>query len=216
MGREIEYRYEAATVEGFIQQLAVCYIKNGYFFYVTGHVREGKDPRNVDRKILDRYGIAVSKFTRARRKKAGRANLHYLRHGRFFIIVATHGAHPFFSEERDTIRDARRVPIKYAGYALSYSGGAPRVRIDKGTELNLKAYFEDIATKASAKSLAAQLHKLPFEPYGGVYDQLREIFRAVEERRKAAGLERVPFSAVRWKRRRVKPFEKGAKPTSPH
>jgi hypothetical protein len=207
MKREIEYRYEAASVEGFIQQLAVSYLKNGYFFYVTGHVREGKDPRSVDRKILDRYGIAVSKFTRARQKKAGRANLQYLRHGRFFVILATLGVHPFFSEERNTIRDARRVPIKYAGYALSYRNGAPCVRIDKGTELNLKAYFEDIATKASVESLAGQLYKLPFEPYAPVYDQFREIFRAVNERRKMAGLEKVPFTAVRWKRRRVKPFE---------
>jgi hypothetical protein len=209
MGRRIEYRCEAATVEGFIQQLAVSYLKNGYFFYVTGHVREGKDPRSVDRKLLDRYGIEVSKFTRARQKKAGRANLQYLRHGQFFVILATLGVHPLFSEERDTIRDARRVPIKYAGYSVGYRGGRASVRIDRGTELNLKAYFEDIATKASAESLAAQIRRLPFEPYAPVYDQLRGILRAVNEQRRVAGLTAVPFSAVRIRRRIVKPFEGG-------
>lgn len=212
MGRRIEYRCEAATVEGFVQQLAVSYLKNGYFFYVTGHVREGKDPRGVDRRILDRYGIEVSKFTRARQKKAGRANLQYLRHGQFFVILATLGVHPLFSDERDTIRDARRVPIKYAGYSVGYRGGRASVRIDRGTELNLKAYFEDIATKASAESLAAQIRRLPFEPYAPVYDQLRGILRAVNEARRVAGLAAVPFSAVRVRRRIVKPF--GSKPPS--
>ena len=77
--RAIEYRCEASSVEGFIQQLAVSYVKNGYFFYVTGTIPESKDPRETDQKILTQYGIEVSKFTRARRKKAGSANLHYLR-----------------------------------------------------------------------------------------------------------------------------------------
>ena len=38
------YRCEANSLAGFIQQLAVCYLKNRYFFYVMGCVREGKDP----------------------------------------------------------------------------------------------------------------------------------------------------------------------------
>ena len=38
------YRYEATTVEGFVQQLAVCYFRNRYWFYVLGEVPEGKDP----------------------------------------------------------------------------------------------------------------------------------------------------------------------------
>ena len=38
------YRYEATSVAGFIQQLAVCYVGRGYWFYVTGTVPEHKDP----------------------------------------------------------------------------------------------------------------------------------------------------------------------------
>ena len=80
MAERFIYRCEATSVEGFIQQLAVSYVRNGYFFYVTGSVREGRDPSEIDRKLIERYGIDVSKFTRARRKKAGLANIHYLRH----------------------------------------------------------------------------------------------------------------------------------------
>jgi hypothetical protein len=42
------YRAEATSIGGFIQQLAVSYVRNGYWFYVAGSVPEGKDPRAID------------------------------------------------------------------------------------------------------------------------------------------------------------------------
>ena len=36
------YRCEAASVEGFIQQLAVSYVAKGYWFYVTGRIPHHK------------------------------------------------------------------------------------------------------------------------------------------------------------------------------
>src|SRR5262245_25058525 len=106
------YRYEATSLPGFIQQLAVSYVGRGYFFYVAGWVPRKKPPAAVDRKLIDRYEIAVSKWARTRRRGQGKANLHYLRFGRFFVLLATHGDHPFFAQEAAVIRDARRVPIK--------------------------------------------------------------------------------------------------------
>src|SRR5688572_3638982 len=90
------YRSEATSVEGFVQQLACCYLRHGYWWYVTGVVPPGKDPLSVDRKLIAKYGIGVSESTRARRKRSGQANLQYLRHGRFFVILATKGRHRFF------------------------------------------------------------------------------------------------------------------------
>jgi hypothetical protein len=52
-----------------------------------------------------------------RLQRVGIANIHYLRHDRFFVLLATHGHHPFYDDEAGNIRDARRVPIKFAGYA---------------------------------------------------------------------------------------------------
>jgi hypothetical protein len=77
------YRYEAKSIDGFVQQLAVSYVANGYFFFVTGVIPEGKNQRHVDEKLIAKYGIDVSKFTRARRKAHGQANVQYLRFGRF-------------------------------------------------------------------------------------------------------------------------------------
>ena len=51
----MKYRCEATSVAGFVQQLAVAYVGRGYFFYVTGELPERKDPRAVDRRIIEKY-----------------------------------------------------------------------------------------------------------------------------------------------------------------
>jgi len=81
------YRCEATSVEGFIQQLAVACVANGYWFYVTGTIPHHKDPCAVDRRLIVRYSIDLSKWTRTRRKRAGLGNVQYLRHGRCFVIT---------------------------------------------------------------------------------------------------------------------------------
>src|SRR4051812_20068756 len=103
----MHYRCEAVTVEGFIQQLAVAYVARGYFFYVTGHIPERKAANRVDEKLVERYHIDLSRWARARRKRAGRANVQYLRHKDFFVLLATHGEHPFFEEEGPNVHDVR-------------------------------------------------------------------------------------------------------------
>lgn len=209
MGNGFEYRCEAASLHGFIQQLAASYLRHGYFFYVTGTIRDGKDPRDIDRRIIDRYGLAISKFTRARRKKAGAASVQYLRHERFFVLLATHGKHRFFEEEVG-IKDARETPIRYEGYSVSVRAGRSCVRIDRGTYLNIKAYFEDVATKRSAEVLGRQLFSLPFSPYAPVRTQLFAILRAVNRARQVAGFEAVPKTVIRIRRVPVKTFEERA------
>ena len=93
------YRCEANNVSAFIRQLAVGYVCRGYFFYVQGRIPEGKDPTKTDEKIIGQYGIAQSKWAKARGRKRGEASIQYLRHGREFVILATHGGHRFFTDE---------------------------------------------------------------------------------------------------------------------
>jgi len=116
MGKKrVEYRCVATSVEGFVQQVAVQYLRHGYWFYVAGIVPEGKDRAAVDAKLIKKYGIDVSRWERTRRKRAGLANMQYIRHERVFLLMASHGQHRFFKDEAGEIRDARRAPIKYAG-----------------------------------------------------------------------------------------------------
>ena len=201
------YRCESTSVKGFVQQLAVSYLAHGYWFYVVGQVPEGKDPRKVDEKLVARYQIDLSKWARARRKRAGLANLQYLRFGRFFILLATHGTHAFFEDEAASIRDARKTPIRFCGYAISYRNGHPHVRIEQEEYKRLRAYFLDLALHRSAERLGGELARLPFEPYAPVRGQLLAVLRAVNRERKRAGFEPVPKSCFRLVRRVCRPFE---------
>jgi hypothetical protein len=217
------YQCEATSVSGFVQQLACNYLPHGYWLYVTGWIPDRKDPCQVDRKLLAKYRIGISRQARARRKLAGFANLHYLRHGQFFVILATHGRHSFFADEAKVVRDIRRRPIKFAGYSISVKedsarkrarapGAAARkwrvhVRIERERYLELKAYFVSVATRWSAELLRSQFHALPFEPYAPVRQQLLNILRLVNKARGFAGFEKIPSDVLRFRRQIVRPFE---------
>lgn len=219
------YRCEATSPAGFVQQLVSCYLPHGYWFHVSGCVPEHKDPRGVDAKLITKYGIDISRQSRARRKQVGIANVHYLRHERFFVLLATYGHHAFFEEEEDNIQDVRRVPIKFAGYSISVKKGgyrrkaspeSPAVRDDKwrvrvqiGREpyRDLKAYFLDIALRRTTEQLGRELYNVRHEPYAPVRQQLLNVLRLVNETRKATGLDPVSPKVLRYQRRIVRPFD---------
>jgi hypothetical protein len=174
-----------------------------------GRVPDGKDPRAVDEKLIARYGVAVSKFTRARRKRAGLSNVAYLRLGHVFLLLATRGLreHLFFTEEEANIRDATRTPIKIGGYAVGFRRGRASVRIERETFGLIKGQFTGSALTRSAEGLEAAILALPFEPYRPVRRQIFEIVRLVNRRRKLAGLPLVSASAVRWHRQIYRPLD---------
>lgn len=219
------YRCIAASEIGFVQQLACNYLPHGYWFYVMGRVPEGKDARAVDEKLLEKYRIAVSRQTRARRKLRGEANVHYLRRENLFVLVATHGKHRFFEEEAGNIRDAREVPIKFAGYSLTCKRGnfkqkregqeraerddkfRVRVQVSREVYLDWRAYFVDRARFCSAERLAQELYVFPYEPYAPVRKQMLSILRLVNKVRRQRGSPKLEPSVIRYRRRIVKPFE---------
>ena len=203
------YRCVATSPGGFIQQLAVSYVGHGYWMYVTGEVPHRKDPRAVDLKLVQKYGAFWSSAERSRRKKSGRSNVQYLRYGRFFVLVATLGEHEFFTEERGRIRDFRRHPLRFLGYSISYRGGHPHVRIEEKEYRRQKAFLEELAVKRRVDTLSELLQRLPFESYALVVKQKFALLRAVNRRRKTAGLELVPSDAVNCRRRVYRPFEAG-------
>ena len=177
------YRFEAISVAGFVQQLAVSYLGHGYWFYVMGEIPEGKDVRLVDEKLLARYRIDLSKWARARRKRVGFANLHYLRYDRVFLLLATHGSHPFFLEEASAVRDAEdadpvpRLFHQLPGRASSrayrtgrvqtaqsllprcvppLAGGTTGMRVGTAAVRALRARSSSVAGRASGRQSAAE------------------------------------------------------------
>lgn len=210
------YRCESASLAAFIQQLAVGYIARGYRFYKTGRVPMDKDPTAVDRKLIARYELDISEWTRARRKRAGSASVQYLRHDRFFVLIATQGTHSFFELESE-IKDIRRVPLVYEGYSISYrqssvTGKAhASVRIARREYVALKKFLTNEASRNSEAHLADLFRSLPYEPYAPVRRQLMALLRAVNRRRIASSLMRIPSSHIRLRRRPVTVFTTGTR-----
>jgi len=218
-GSSMQYRAVTTSVEGFVQQIACCYLRHGYWFYVKGRVPDGKRPENIDEKLIDKYRINVSESTRARRKKAGRSNLQYIRHESTFVILATKGNHRFFDEEANLIRDIRRVPIRYAGYSISYKPGGRKkdgsndekwhahVEIDREQYLDLRAWFSERALRDSPDTLANALQQLPIAPYAPVRRQMLMMLREINRVRKVSGKKQLPAEVLPLRRKVVRPFE---------
>jgi hypothetical protein len=195
-----EYRCVTNTIAGFIQQLAVSYVGRGYWFYVSGRIPDGKDPPRVDAKLVERYGIDISKWTRARRKRLGLANMQYIRHGRFFVLLATHGRHAFFDREKPIIRDVRRAPVKYAGYSVSFRDGHPHVRIERREYLQLRAWLLDVASTRGTAGVRSALESLAFEPYAPVRRQLLNLLRAANRELVGRGRTKLGYQSLRLRR----------------
>ena len=206
--------------------MAVCYLRHGYWWYVTGRIPKGKDPEAVDRKLIEKYEIALTERQRAHRKKRGLANMQYIRYGRWFLLLATAGHHHFKQEEQNQLRDCRRHPIKFEGYSISYrrsgitpaGGGQPKwhacVRIDPQTYKQLKAFFLDRACHRSVENLAADFARVPYSRFAPIRRQLLTIHKSVNEARCRMGFEPIPHTALRLRRNVVQPFRLEAPPAS--
>ena len=81
------------------------------------------------------------------------------------------------------------------------------MQIDRQRYSEIKAWFEDYSLRRNAEWLAERLCRIPFEPYAPVRRQQLNILRSVNRRRKAAGLEQIPATVLRTRRRVVKPFD---------
>ena len=123
----------------------------------------------------------------------------------------------------ELFRDVRKSPIQIGGYSIWVKKGdflkalpdepamldskmRVRVLIARKRYYELKAYFLGIACHRSVENLSREFWNVPFEPYAPVRKQLLKILRMVNARREAAGYEKVPATALRLRRRIVKPF----------
>jgi hypothetical protein len=234
----MDHRVVATSKEGFVSQV-VRYITKGYRYYVVGTVpARVRDPRTVDQKLVYKYRADLPKWTRARRKKQGFANVRYLRCDRFWVLLATPGRHAFFEKERGQVRDIWKVPLRFAGYSISMKPGGyqrkrdksyvripgterwiPReglrldpkrrahVRIEQETYQRLRDYLLMQATHRSRENLERMFFRIPFEPYAPVREQVKRILIQVNRARRRAGFERIPYTALRYRRKMVKVFE---------
>ena len=70
----------------------------------------------------------------------------------------------------------------------------------------IKGYFLDVCVHRSVEQIRKELQMMPFEPYAPVRRQMLNILRAMNRKRRTAGLGPVPIEALRLRRRILKPF----------
>ena len=219
----MKYRYLPTTAEGVVQLIAASYLRHGSYWYVTGRVPAGKVPTAIDQKLIAKYGIDITEWTRSKRRKSGLANAHYIRFHDWFILLVTEGHHKLKAPSHDggegeQLKDCRRTPIKFQGYSISYrrsgviEAGAKaakwhaHVRIENERYKELKAHFEHLAVHRSKENLAGELFALPFTRYAPVRRQLLNILRSINRSRGARGFEELPHSCLNLRTRPIKIF----------
>lgn len=208
----MEYRFEAASPDGFVSQV-VRYVSTGHVFYFTGQVPAGRNPAELDAKLMRLYGVGVPPWTRSRQRKVGHASVHYLRYADRFVLLATQGRGPFFEElggGRDgepQFRDIRRASLEFDAYAIrstvcreSRMRNGVRVpnpqrrvlvRLNRDTYLALRAHLLDQATRHPRGRLEEMIWSLGFYPYRPVLEQLWAIVRAVNRVRRQFALREI-------------------------
>ncbi|MEM6484206.1 MAG: hypothetical protein AAF662_04395 [Pseudomonadota bacterium] len=202
----MNYRCVAASPEAYVKQIAASFLPHGYCFYVNGYVPErwADAPGELDRRLIAKFGVDLSKSARSRKKKDGVASVRYLRCGRTWILLSTHGDHLFF-REHSVVHHVERRPIHFAGYAIRTVNGRVRVTIERGAYRSLTDELLSLSTQVRYRNegaLAATIRrKASFEPYAGVIEQHVRLIRRINRRRRSQGLSRLSLDGVRLRRR---------------
>ncbi len=203
------YRCEAAHLGGFIQQLMCGYVMHGHFFYNACVAAKGTDLREMDRKIIDAYGLDITRSARRWRRKKGLGSIQYIRHGRFYVILATEDDSVF--RGREPAQDIRVEPLIYAGYRLTYRQGHDRswhpcVSIERGRYDKLCRRFDQLALRRTSEELVKEFLAIHYLRYAPVRKAIGGIWKAANERRRVAGLPKIPVDALRIGRPIFRPF----------
>lgn len=199
-------RFVVASVSDFVRELATFYLPRGYWFYVSGLLRDGKGTKvvgsGVVQKCRDGSAAQMPRFDQG--IEAG--DIQYLRFERTFILLALDRRHLLLEDQRDHVQDARCVPIRFRGYSIGgqrcgafdeitpntdacgCSEWRVHVQIEPDLYHCIEAYFLAVATRRSTDQLADDLRALPYEPYAGVRSQLQSVFQLINGVRDLAGL----------------------------
>ena len=116
-------------------------------------------------------------------------------------------------ELRICLVSIRRQPIHFMGYVIACHKGRegktwhPSVLIEGEVLRELKARFVAMVMKVSVEELREALRRIDYEPYAAVRDQLHGVLRVLNRHRGRAGLEPVPWNALRFLRVPVRPFD---------
>ena len=187
----------APTLGFFLRRIAIDYLRYGYYRWALRDIPPDRDPSPIDAKLIELYGVTSCRTTRMRQRRQGRAVVQYIRWGHTFVLLATEGTHQQFDRLRSF--DAREAPIVVGGYTVGVRSSKVVVEVRHQvwqavvTRMHLKALYERTIVEASITTL-------PFYRFPGVINQMRDLVKAVNQRRRVAGLPLVTITIEsQWK-----------------
>lgn len=181
------YHAEAKTSAEIIRRLTKYYIPNGYYFFTVSTIPERKDVAEVDRNIIEKYGLAISRTTRSRDKAKGVARVQYLRYERQVILVATRGEHSFFDDK--SVRDCRKTPLPVWYYWITASENRYHVRVCPESYHMVREKLLRLAESGKEDDAIEQIRALPWLNYPDIQKQkwrlTKELSQALRKKGKA-------------------------------
>lgn len=220
------YKYLATSLCGFIQQVAIAYVGNGkYFYYYKRAIKPGKDATKTDEFWVNDFPAGLSRWAKARRKQKGISNYQYIRFESVYLVLASRGDRSEFRKDVGPyLKNCRKEPIRVGGYSISWKPdrtseatlkilgrtrpeGHVCVRLTAEKYKKLKAYALSLALKKSSQDLEWWFWNVEVIPFAPVKRQMRDIFRAVNKKRKCQGLMKLDPWCLKRLRRQVFPFQ---------
>jgi len=187
----------APTLGFFLRRIAIDYLRYGYYRWALRVIPPDRDPSQVDAKLIQLYGVTSCRTTRMRQRRRGRAVVQYVRWGHTFVLLATEGTHQQF--DRLCSFDAREAPITIRAYTVG-------VRSSKVVVEIRHQVWQAVVNRMHLKTLCdraiveTSITTLPFYRFPGVISQMRDLVKAVNQRRRVAGLPLVEITIEsQWK-----------------
>ncbi len=193
--------YLCASWQGFLQQV-VYQIARGYHHHCLTRLSEDKRDKwpLIDQKLIYKYQSVVSKDQRYRIKRAGRANVIYLRWEHCALLLMTDGAHGDL-DDRFCYINATPLTIQVSpiiGLKIHYGAKGVTVHLAKDSYQGLKTILWDAARLVTRNPdlLKREFDKLNGLPcWGGIIEQKRQLldYALTEAKRQGCPLKRDEF-----------------------
>jgi hypothetical protein len=173
----------AGTWQGYLQQI-VQYVGHGNYWYCQVEYPEKKRPvfTKIDEKLIWKYAADMSKFQRARRKRAGHASFCFLRWERFALIVRNQSELPgdLCADDPDVFFDIRDTPLRIKVsenvLLIVIHHGKVRVRMAAETYQGFKACIANAAAARNSRLMAWEYSRANGLPaYEGIIEQRRRL-----------------------------------------
>ena len=180
-----------------LQQI-VYLVSKGYIYYSVGEIplTKASKARSIDKKIIDKYNMDLSKHQRSRRKKKKLANFYYLRWKNQFIILHTEGEidesvkidDVFFNIKKKSKR-GNKIKINI-GKELILNvvlvNGKATVMLDKSTFKDVKTELDELVKNKQIGKLYKRFNMLNYIPaWSGIVKQKfllqEEIYKSAKK-----------------------------------